>query len=290
MRQLRFDSATYGGYRTRLIEVAGAGPRLVLLHGFADSADTWSGVLAELAELGWSGVAVDLPGFGKADPLREGPVLPQLDQFVAALVTDQSRHGDVILVGNSLGALAAVRAAGLDVPLGGVVSIGQPALGQSRLIRAFMAKRTSPVVRLLAAPLPVPGLVQRWMAGQALRFILYADRRAADPVVTARFTEFLEVRGGYRWTVRQARLLALEAEDCYQLEAITCPLLVVHGRRDRIIPVNASEALHAGVPHSELVVAGAWGHCPQLDAPQAVARMVTRFADESLDTARRPGS
>ncbi|HET7691231.1 MAG TPA: alpha/beta fold hydrolase, partial [Nocardioidaceae bacterium] len=91
MAAVRAGEATYAGYRTRVLTTSGGGPTVVLLHGFGDSADTWSGVLARLAQAGRSAVAVDLPGFGEADDLADGAILPQLDRFVAALA---DAHGN----------------------------------------------------------------------------------------------------------------------------------------------------------------------------------------------------
>lgn len=99
----RAGAATYAGFRTRILSVEGDGPRLVLLHGYTDSAETWNGVLHELGAAGRSAIAVDLPGFGTADRVAPGPVMPQLDAFVAALVEAASARDTVVLVGNSLG-------------------------------------------------------------------------------------------------------------------------------------------------------------------------------------------
>src|SRR5688500_11445789 len=78
----------FGGFETRVLELEGDGPPLVLLHGYADSADTWRHVLDRLGRRDRRAVAVDLPGFATADRLRKGRVLPQLDRSVAAVVSD----------------------------------------------------------------------------------------------------------------------------------------------------------------------------------------------------------
>jgi pimeloyl-ACP methyl ester carboxylesterase len=60
---------------------------------------------------------------------------------------------------------------------------------------------------------------------------------------------------------------------------VKCPLLVIHGRKDRIIPVHASVRLHESVPASTLVVLPNSGHCPQLDDPSGLAKHVLRFLE-----------
>jgi pimeloyl-ACP methyl ester carboxylesterase len=72
------------GRSTRVLELEGDGRPIVLLHGFADSADTWRSVLDRLARAGRRALAIDLPGFGAAEPLAAGPVLPQLDAVAPA--------------------------------------------------------------------------------------------------------------------------------------------------------------------------------------------------------------
>ena len=58
------------GYDTRVLELEGDGVPIVMFHGYADSADTWRKSLALLGRRGHRAIAVDLPGFGTADPLR----------------------------------------------------------------------------------------------------------------------------------------------------------------------------------------------------------------------------
>jgi hypothetical protein len=76
--------ACFNGVHTRVLSVPGDGVPIVMFHGYADSADTWRGVLTEVEAAGRRAVAVDLPGFGAADPRTDGPMLPQFDAFADA--------------------------------------------------------------------------------------------------------------------------------------------------------------------------------------------------------------
>ncbi len=275
---IRVGTATYGGCRTRLLEVEGAGPRLVLLHGYSDSADTWRGVLDELAAQGRSAVAVDLPGFGQADPLDVGPMLPQLDAFVDDLVRTQAARGPVVLVGNSLGGCAAVRAATRSLPVLGTVTIGDPAAGRWWVASFVGSRRGAVLLSVLGIPLPAP--LFRLVMRTVLKRIAYADPGLADALVIDRFVVWMLGQGGFRRLLPQVRALSLEIVEGRGAAEIPTPLLIVHGARDRIVPVRGSRELHAAVPGSQLVVDPRWGHCPQLDDPAALARLITGFADD----------
>ena len=52
--------AIIGGVATRVLDVDGDGPPILLLHGFTDSADSWRPLIKELAGHARRVVAVDL--------------------------------------------------------------------------------------------------------------------------------------------------------------------------------------------------------------------------------------
>jgi len=279
MSGIRVSRPTYAGVRTRALSVEGTGPRFVLLHGYADSANTWDGLLRELAASGSSAVAVDLPGFGRADTPAPGPVMPQHDAFVADLVRDQAARGPVVLVGNSLGGTCTVRAAAAGVPLLGAVTIGDPSAGHWRLLARAGSRRASIVLRIAGLRLPLPRVLFRMAATLVLRRLMYAEWRSADPAVLARFVRFLQQRGGRSWLARDIGALAKELAAGHAGVELSCPLLVVHGAKDRIVPVRGSRVLHEAVPGSRLVVEPRWGHCPQLDDPVGLTGVLTEAAD-----------
>lgn len=276
--------ARYASWRTRLLHVEGTGPTFVFLHGFGDSAETWRGVLRRLGQSGRSAVAVDLPGFAEADDLSPGRILPQLDRFVAAVVEAHRGPEGVVLVGNSLGALSALRAAGRGVPILGAVPIAEPACGDSWTIRQFRMKPTPIVVRLLELPVPVSRKVSIAVITAAARAALGKRAAIHDPGAARRLGEYFGGRrGGHVWAVRTSHALALETVNCYDFDRITVPVTIVHGARDKVIPTNAAEFVHAAIPHSSLIVRSSWGHCPQLQDPAGVTKLLLDFAD-SLDT------
>src|SRR5206468_3556900 len=113
-------------------ELEGEGPPLLLLHGWADSADTWRLLLERFGRDGRRAVALDMPGFGTASaPEKERPLLEQLDAFCDAALDYIAAGGGTIVVGNSLGGCVALRAAE-RADLAGVVPVAPAGLDMAR--------------------------------------------------------------------------------------------------------------------------------------------------------------
>ncbi|ATY13617.1 alpha/beta hydrolase [Amycolatopsis sp. AA4] len=297
----------FAGIRTRVLEVGPSvaeapapkrtrrkggekprAPRLVLLHGYCDSADTWRPVLGELAAAGIAAIAVDLPGFGDAQPLRPGPMLPQLDAFTAAVVREQAVLGPVVLAGNSLGGTMSLRAAqNHRLPTAGVVSIAAPGFVDSWLVRT-VGRNPLPLRLYSSLPLPVPGFLVRAVAEQLVPRILYADSKHADAGQVRRFTTLFPDYRATTSRLEQARQLVAELADAYRLDLIKIPLLAVACGKDKLVTAASGRKLHTLVPHSRLVVREDWGHCPQLDDPAEVAELLTFFAAGAVRSAARP--
>jgi pimeloyl-ACP methyl ester carboxylesterase len=259
--------------------VTGSGPSVLLLHGFGDSADTWRPVLTLLGDTGQAAIAVDLPGFGRADPFARGDLLPQLDRFVAAAIREHAAATEVVVVGNSLGAAAAVRAArNDDLPVAAVMTLGIAGIawkGPTVWVGALAA-----LLRIVAA-IPVPGVFHRTVLRWSLSRLLYGQRSAVDPEVVARFAGDIANASSAHRLFRQGATFKAELDRTRHHGGIRRPMTVLHGARDLLVPVSASRALHQSNPGSELVVLASAGHCPQLDAAAIVAQHAHRLAVSS---------
>jgi pimeloyl-ACP methyl ester carboxylesterase len=269
----------FGGFETRVLELEGEGPAVVLLHGYADSADTWRLVLDELARANRRALAVDLPGFGAAGSLRDGAVLPQLDRFATAVVRHAGEDEPVVLAGNSLGGCVSLRLAqNGGLPLAGVVPIAPAGLDMARWL--VLIER-DPVLRyLLALPGPLPERVVREAVGRAYRVLAFAHpRRVASEVVDA-FTSHHRDRETVRRYLATGRRLYSELGDPFDLERIRCPVLVIWGEKDVMVNASGARRIEQVLPETRVEHLPDCGHCPQVEAHERVAELLLGFPAE----------
>jgi pimeloyl-ACP methyl ester carboxylesterase len=263
------------GHATRALEVAGDGPGIVLLHGWNHSADTWRPLLLELAARERRAIAVDLPGFGEATPLASGAVLPQLDIFASELVHGWAGGEPVVVAGASLGGCLALRLAENpgELKLAGVVPVAPDGL---EMPSWFDPIEEDPIVRrLLSIPVPVPiELLRRGKAG-AHRKLAFSDAQRA--VVDA-FSRDGETRADIAALLESGRKLAPElAHAPFDLVGIRCPVLLVWGAYDRMLPhTDARMALDA-LPTTQVELIEGCGHQPQLEATGRLAELLLPF-------------
>jgi pimeloyl-ACP methyl ester carboxylesterase len=270
------------GYETRVLELEGTGPPVVMFHGYADSADTWRHTLARLAREGRRAVAVDLPGFGTADPLLPDPILPQLDAFAAAVLRYVAGRPatPVLAVGNSLGGCVSLRLAERHgTRLDGVIAVAPAGLEMSRLL---VIVQRDPVLRsLLAVPAPVPSLVLRAAVARLYVQLAFASPRRVRPEVVTTFTWHHRERARVASYLDVARRLIPELRSPYELSQIDTRVLLVWGDRDRLVFHRGAERVLDVVPGSKLEVLPGIGHCPQIEAPDRLMELLLSFSGES---------
>ena len=67
------------------------------------------------------------------------------------------------------------------------------------------------------------------------------------------------------------------------MDAIACPVLVMHGRRDRLVPVAFAEAALRAHPAWRGRIFPDLGHLPQMEAPGRWLAEVADWYAEALD-------
>jgi pimeloyl-ACP methyl ester carboxylesterase len=269
----------FAGYETRVLELEGSGPPLVLFHGYADSADTWRPLLAELGRAERRAIAVDLPGFGTADKLKAAePVLPQFDAFASAAA--EYAGPQPVAVGNSLGGAVALRLGEEgEAGLAGVVPIAPAGLDMARWFR-FVER--DPLLRsLLSLPTPLPELAVRTVVGRVYTVLAFADPAKVPEGAVSMFTSHHRDREAVSGYLATARRLLPELADPFRFDRVRCPVLLIWGTRDRMVSPSGADRVSAELPDTHVELIDGCGHCPQLEATARVAELLARFPGSS---------
>jgi pimeloyl-ACP methyl ester carboxylesterase len=264
----------------------------VLVHGLGASHLSWIQVGEGLSGLGRV-LAIDLPGFGSTPLDGRGATLMEQRRQVSAFLrwVDAER---VVLCGNSLGgAISILQAAVEPASVQGLVLTNSvfpwrlgaiphplvmtafgiyatPRLGERvvgwRLRRMEPEQMVRISLRVLAAdPRTIPDDVVELLVEQA--------RARRDDLDAAR--SFLEA---CRSMLRLGRRPGVSRRA---LGNVVCPVLLVHGGRDRLVPERFARAELAMHPEWRGRFIPELGHIPQMEAPD---RWLAEVADWSVTT------
>lgn len=268
----------------------------VLVHGLGGSHANWVLVSRGLSGLGRT-LAVDLPGFGWTPRAGRPTGLMDLRRVLAGFL-DQRSTGRIVVAGNSMG---------------GAIAMLEAAVEPDRLAGLVLTSSVFPWARgAIPHPAVVGGFALYDMAGIGERFVrtrmqrMPADRavrlgfrmivadppsipddvvqlhvegvleRARDPEAPAAFLDTA------RSLLRLGRRPRIAARA---MDAIRCPVLVIHGRRDRFVPARFAEATLVRYPTWRGRILPDVGHAPQLETP---GRWLAEVADWYAERVDRP--
>jgi pimeloyl-ACP methyl ester carboxylesterase len=248
----------------------GDGPALLLIHGMAGSWQTW---LANLPELGlnYRVIAVDLPGFGRSDPLPFGSGFEAYGEMLEGLL-DELDIPSVAVFGHSLGGLVALAFAAespLRVRCLVLVSGGGVELSRARLV---MIQSVFHVIRFVLA---LPGLRRLLRHPRIGRVLIRPAVHDPDDVPEALLREMIPsgVTAGFLDGVRLGGR-GLRALDPAQVLA---PVLLAWGREDRVLPLRTTRQLQSRLRQATLLVFDRVGHCAMFEQPDAFNSAVQEF-------------
>lgn len=262
------------GVRLRYVDTGGEGVPLFLCSGIGGSLELWSRQLEALAG-SYRLIAWDYPGHGLSDMGRQ-PYDPDSYAACALGVLDALGLERVIVVGNSLGGTIALRLSGLAPErIAGLVLVAPAMLGPEvflpfrimslPLLGELMAKpSTSSVERQLAALFHDPAVVTDDLRATIWRNV---HKPGAAKALLATLRRTLSLAGVREPVWRKSLGL---------LEQAGCPVLLVHGKQDIVLPFQLSEQapLPAG---GQLALLDACGHTPQFERAEQFNALLEGF-------------
>jgi pimeloyl-ACP methyl ester carboxylesterase len=267
-------------------------PPVLLLHGYADTADCWRRMLPMLQRTRRV-IAIDTPPFGRSGPPPphfEQDLIGCYEEFFPALF-DELGIGPAAVVGHSMGGAMALTIA-LEDParVERLVLIAPAGLGDNPpWWWHAIAGRWINWPALLKLPNPVARPAVRTALRRFLEDRLVHDTRAMGEVID----HFVHLHGGpreLRHLIDTGRALMAGYTGTLLARSATLqtPVLMMWGREDRLAPAEHARAFGSTVPHARVEVLEHCGHYPQLELPARVTTAICEFLDERRAPARRP--
>ena len=273
-----FEVATRDGGTIYGMEQGPAGaPTVLLMHGITLTAEVWRNQFADL-DPGLRVVAMDLRGFGKSVAGAAGYTIAALGNDTADVIEGLDLR-DVVVAGHSMGGFAL-----------GEFLAAHPTVVKSRVRGAVLASSAtrSPVspaievMRYVTEPLSAwledhGGIVQR---DADVSYLLVAKiafgkhPEAPDVELTGRLT------GEASLTVTHQFGTSIMGWDRREaLESVSgVPTVILHGARDRIIPVGAAYTSVKHLRGARLEIVDGCGHMPMLERRERFASVVHELA------------
>jgi len=255
---------------------AGSGTPVLFLHGSGSgvsAAANWWLNLEDIAQENRT-IAIDLIGFGQTVSA------PGSSYGIKAWVEHAVRVLDALgiektwLVGNSLGGWVAFQFA-IDHPerLAGIISMGTGG-----------AKRTKALASHAAPELTVEGI------RSTLTDFVVDHALVTDELVQARYAAAKSDRASARFR----EVIAARDRDREELPLdfgilaeLKVPVLLIHGREDKVIPAERSFDLARTIPHADLHLFSQCGHWSQVERAEDFNRLVRAYL--AVHRSDRPG-
>jgi len=244
---------------------SGSGPDLVLIHGWGLHAGVWDGFVP-LLEPYFRILRVDLPGHGNSAWSGE----TTLDDMAAAVL-----------------AAAPANAAWLGWSLGGLIAMHAALQAPARVSALLLLASTPCFVRrqgwqsaLLPELLDTFAVeLQQDYLRTLNRFLALQVRGSENSGAVLRLLRNqLLAKGEPAPAALQAGLDILRNTDLREeIGAVACPVLVVAGERDTLVPGAAAGATADLIPNASVEIVAAAGHAPFIARPRTVAGLVQAF-------------
>jgi pimeloyl-ACP methyl ester carboxylesterase len=110
------------------------------------------------------------------------------------------------------------------------------------------------------------------------RRLAFSSPAAADAALVSSFAGHHPGRAGVARLLASGRRLLPELQaPPSELASIACPVRLVWGTRDRMVPHSGAAVLAGALADTEVVLLDGVGHCPQLEVPGRLAELLLDF-------------
>lgn len=274
----RHEEAIVNGIRLHWVE-AGAGPLVVLLHGFPEFWYSWRHQIPVLAER-FRVVAPDLRGYNLSEKPQAGYDIETLTDDVRALIQALGEERAVIVGHDWGGVIAWAFAARFPEATEKLVIMNAPHP------RRFQQTMSSGIRQMLRSSyvlfFQIPRLPELLLGANRCWLLARAMQRSAVSTDTftdedlARYREAMSRPGALTAALGYYRAIVRTRRQTQQLGDVRSPTLVLWGKHDRALGIELAEGLEQWVPDITVQYLDC-GHWTQQEQPKEVNQHLMEF-------------
>jgi 2-hydroxy-6-oxonona-2,4-dienedioate hydrolase len=261
----------------------GSGYPIIMLHGGGPGASGWSNFQnnARVLAKDFRVILPDVPGYGKSDefdPQIED--IPKVQAESIKLLMDALGIPRAALVGNSMGSVITLnlaveypdRVSHIVAMAAGIGGLGLPMsmspAGLTAGMQVIVDTYREPSIENFRRLCEVMLFDRTFVSEQLLR-----DRAKSANDNPGHLANFLRRAELGKMTPKKNEAIHLAA----RLPGVNVPALIVHGRDDRIVPLEASLRVLSVLPQSQLLIFNRCGHWAQIEHSTIFNSMVRSF-------------
>ena len=251
-------------------------PTAIFIHGAQSDHSVWALQTRYFAHHGFSVLAVDLPGHGRSAGAPLSSVEAMADWLSAVIHATAVQKA--VLIGHSMGSLIALETAlrAKDSVCGiALVGTAYPMKVSAQLLEA--SEHREPEAIDMVTIWSHSGIAQKpsapgpgfYVPGGARRLMQHVSRGNPEKVFLTDFSACNNYANGES-----------------AASALTCPSMLLLGRKDIMTPAKATAALRSAMPKARVIQVEGSGHSLMSEQPDQVLDALFAFAAEAADAAK----
>lgn len=230
----------------------GSAPPLLILPGWASTAERWKTILAILEEEGTKAIALDFPGRGGSSTAQEPWDLDRYVAFVLDFI-NALQIKTYYLLGHSFGGRVAIKIGVLHDSAPEKLILVDAAGVTPRDKKRIAVYKVSTKIGGLIFSLPLLSIFR-----SIARKIIYYFAGGYD---------FYVLKGPMKETFKR-----IVGEDLTPyLGKIFVPTYIIWGEKDRMTPLADAHIMHKKIRNSKLIILNGGGHSLNLEMPEKLA-------------------
>lgn len=246
-------------------------PAVILLHGFGSSLHTFE-PWAEALKADYRVVRLDLPGSGLSPPDPSGDYTDARSTEILLVLMDQLGIGKAALVGNSIGGrIAWTMAADHPERVEKLVLISPDGFASPGFAYGEAADVPA-VMQAMRFALPKSAIRPNLTAS-------YGDPKRLTEATVKRYYDLMLAPGGRGALLKRMEQTVL-TDPATRLPQIKAPVLLLWGKKDRLIPFSNSADYTKLLADSRIVSFEDLGHVPMEEDPAQSLKPLREFLAE----------